>query len=92
MYSVDGHQWYWGHGSGDSRMVASSGLMVGDVRLSLVDQPLFLVKGACGLLSVSSVDVIHCYSVPALGVKVDAIPGRVSWVTMSPLAVGYYSG
>jgi len=70
-------------------MVTSSGLgVVGLPRLVLVDQPVFVSQGSSVCLGVSSVDVIHCYSVPALGVKVDAIPGRVSWVCVSPLVSG----
>lgn len=76
----------------DSRMCKSSGLVLGSPRLSLVDQPLFVSAGSVVGLGVGSVDVIHCYSVPGLGVKVDAIPGRVSWVTMAPLVPGYFSG
>ena len=41
---------------------------------------------------VSSVDVIHCYSVPGLGVKVDAILGRSSLVNVTGLVQGYYTG
>jgi heme/copper-type cytochrome/quinol oxidase subunit 2 len=53
-----------------------------------VDQPLFVSAGSTVCLGVSSADVIHCYSVPGLGIKVDAIPGRVSWVSMAPLLPG----
>jgi heme/copper-type cytochrome/quinol oxidase subunit 2 len=69
-------------------MCKSAGLSLGSLRLSLVDQPLFVSAGSVVCLGVSSADVIHCYSVPGLGVKVDAIPGRVSWVSMSPLLPG----
>ena len=72
----------------DSRLCKSAGLPCGSIRLSLVDQPLFVPAGSVVCLGVSSADVIHCYSVPGLGVKVDAIPGRVSWVSMSPLVPG----
>ena len=76
----------------DSRMCKSAALPLGTVRLALVDQPLFVSAGSTVCLGVSSADVIHCYSVPGLGVKVDANPGRVSWVAMAPLLPGYFSG
>ena len=83
IVQVVGHQWYWELGGRESRMVRSAGLTVlGGVRLSLVDQPLFVCAGSTVCLGVSSADVIHCYSVPGLGVKVDAIPGRVSWLCL----------
>lgn len=90
--SVVGHQWYWELDGTDSRLCGSASLPYGCVRLTLVDQPLFVAAGSSVAISVSSVDVIHCYSVPALGIKVDAIPGRVSLVTVSPLIPGYFSG
>ena len=76
----------------DSRLVGSSGLSLGSMRLTEVDQPLFLPCGVNCLLEVTSVDVIHCYSVPGLGVKVDAIPGRASLVPVTGLVSGYYTG
>ena len=69
-------------------MCKSGDLSLGCVRLALVDQPLFVGQGSSVGLCVSSVDVIHCYSVPGLGVKVDAIPGRVSWVGLTALQCG----
>jgi len=91
--SVVGHQWYWELDGLDSRMVGSAALgSLGVPRLALVDQPLFVSCGTSVCLGVSSADVIHCYSVPGLGVKVDAIPGRVSWVCLAPLLPGYFSG
>jgi heme/copper-type cytochrome/quinol oxidase subunit 2 len=82
IVQVVGHQWYWEVGGRESRMVRSSLLTVGAVRLSLVDQPLFVCAGSTVCLGVTSADVIHCYSVPGLGLKVDAIPGRVSWLSL----------
>ena len=76
----------------DSRLVGSSGLTLGSVRLTGVDQPLFLPCGVNCLLEVSSVNVIHCYSVPGLGVKVDAILGRSSLANVTGLVQGYYTG
>jgi heme/copper-type cytochrome/quinol oxidase subunit 2 len=69
-------------------MVRSSSLREGNVRLSLVDQPLFVSSGESVCLCVASADVIHCYSVPGLGVKVDAIPGRVSCVGLRADSAG----
>ena len=41
---------------------------------------------------VSAVDVLHSWSVPTLGLKVDANPGYCSFVRFSPLLCGRYYG
>lgn len=43
-------------------------------------------------VKVSTRDVIHRWGVPALGVKADAIPGRVNVVGVNPLTSGFYFG
>ncbi len=40
----------------------------------------------------TSTDVIHSFWVPAFGEKVDAVPGMVTSVTVTPLKVGIYQG
>lgn len=53
-----------------------------------VDNRLFLPTLSNILFLVTSADVIHSWAVPALGLKVDALPGRLNYVsTLSP-----YSG
>lgn len=73
----------------ESRMARSAVLPLGSIRLTLVDQPLFMASGTSACLCVSSADVIHCYSVPGLGVKVDAIPGRVSMVGLQAPSLSF---
>lgn len=90
-----GNQWYWttadSYGSThDSRMLPSNTLLPGALRLGLTDQPLY-VQDSFSLL-VSSNDVLHCISIPTLGLKVDAIPGRVNMITVSGVCPGTYSG
>jgi cytochrome c oxidase subunit 2 len=43
-------------------------------------------------LLVSTLDVIHSFSLPSLGIKVDAIPGRINNVTLSSVTKGLYVG
>lgn len=90
--SVVGHQWYWrykllvGCYSGDmlewdSHLVARSeerGL--GFMDLLEVDYPLILPTGVLVRVLVTRDDVIHRWGAPGLGVKVDAIPGRLNRV------------
>lgn len=86
---VTGHQWYWSYAypdqgkvGFDSMAVDDSDLKPGQVRLLSVDNPVVLPVGVTVRIQVTSEDVIHSWSVPAFGVKTDAIPGRLNetWV------------
>ena len=43
-------------------------------------------------VSVTSTDVIHSWSVPQLGIKIDAVPGRISNVVICALLEGVFFG
>lgn len=43
-------------------------------------------------LLISSTDVIHSFAVPSLGLKVDALPGRINQLLVSPCRLGFYFG
>jgi len=62
----------------DSYMVAESDLVSGDYRLLEVDEPLVLPAHTHIRLLVTGDDVLHSFALPQLGVKVDAIPGRLN--------------
>nr|WLS55654.1 cytochrome c oxidase subunit 2 [Mactra quadrangularis] len=51
-----------------------------------------LWQGLMNEVKVSTSDVMHSWGVPALGVKADAIPGRVNVVGVNPLTSGFYFG
>lgn len=82
---IIGNQWYWIYNNIESR-ISNLG------RLILVDQPLFLSKNTNYNLIINSLDVIHSFSLPTLGIKVDAIPGRISNVNLNVLTSGLYVG
>nr|BAR90902.1 cytochrome c oxidase subunit II [Hydra vulgaris]BAR90906.1 cytochrome c oxidase subunit II [Hydra vulgaris] len=83
---IVGHQWYWSYEYSnfspniefDSYMIPTADLNQGDFRLLETDNDLVLPVNTKIKLIVSSADVIHCWTVPSLGVKVDAIPGRLN--------------
>nr|UPX89019.1 cytochrome c oxidase subunit 2 [Xyloredo sp. E88] len=52
----------------------------------------YIPVGKATEVSISTGDVIHSWGVPALGVKMDAIPGRTNHVCVEPLSVGFVSG
>lgn len=61
-------------------------------RLLGCDRELFLPVGVMRRLLVTSVDVIHCFAVPSLGLKVDALPGRINQLFVNPSRVGVFYG
>nr|QTT61214.1 cytochrome c oxidase subunit II [Tritia varicosa] len=80
-----GHQWYWSYEYSDysniefdSYMVPANELEPGDFRLLEVDHRVVLPTQTDLRVLVTSADVIHSWTVPSLGVKVDAIPGRLN--------------
>ena len=64
----------------DSFMVAESDLESGDLRQLAVDNYLVLPTNTSIRLLTTSNDVIHNFAIPSLGLKVDAIPGRLNAV------------
>jgi len=62
----------------DSYMVNEADLVEGGLRLLEVDNRLLLPVRTHIRLLVTSADVIHSWAVPSLGIKVDAIPGRLN--------------
>lgn len=57
-----------------------------------VDNRLSLPVYVSSLLLVGSADVLHSWTVPMLGVKVDAIPGRLNYLTLTPSQPGVFYG
>nr|WDV10351.1 cytochrome c oxidase subunit II [Rhabdopleura sp. NHMO H2137] len=95
-FNVMGRMWYWQYFypewdkesfSYDSYMIKGSARPGSDV-----DYPLFVPLGFRSKFSVSSGDVIHSFSVPGLGVKIDAVPGRMNGFDILPSFVGKYFG
>jgi len=62
------------------------------LRLLNVDSPLWLPVKTHIRLMITSADVIHSWAVPALGVKVDAVPGRINQTFLYINEPGRYFG
>ncbi len=82
-----GHQWYWSYEYSDyqaetlefdSYMVPTSDLNKGDFRLLEVDNRLVVPINTHVRVLVTAADVLHSFAVPALAVKMDAVPGRLN--------------
>ncbi|GBF89637.1 cytochrome c oxidase subunit II [Raphidocelis subcapitata] len=63
----------------------------GQLRLLDVDERLVLPTNSLIRLLVTSTDVIHSWAVPSLGIKIDAVPGRLNqvWLTIQRPGVFY---
>nr|UTN43087.1 cytochrome c oxidase subunit 2 [Osculotes curta] len=95
---IVGHQWYWTYEYGDimmsydSYLVPTNDLKVGDFRLLEVDKSIFLPLDSETRLLVTSSDVIHSWTIPSMGVKMDAIPGRLNQFFILPYRSGKMYG
>lgn len=87
---VVGRQWYWtydiGGGPFDS-YIDTSGYRLLDVDLAPV-----IKTGVKTQALIRRGDVLHRWSVPALGVKVDAVPGRINRTIVDRTLVGKVYG
>ena len=81
--TATGSQWYWtyeypDHGiTFDSIMVPEADLKEGQPRLLTVDREVVVPVNKNVIVGLKSNDVIHDWAVPAFGVKLDAVPGRL---------------
>nr|AIG23347.1 cytochrome c oxidase subunit II [Murexia rothschildi] len=94
-----GHQWYWSYEytdyedlSFDSYMIPTQDLNPGQLRLLEVDNRMVLPMELPIRMLISSEDVLHAWAVPSLGLKADAIPGRLNQVTLTTTRPGVYYG
>ena len=96
---VTASQWHWNYsypkGDGgfsfDSLIKEDKDLRPGDIRLLSVDNAAYVPVGKIVELDVVSQDVIHSFSIPSFGVKIDAVPGRLnkSWFKAEQEGVFY---
>nr|YP_009184325.1 cytochrome c oxidase subunit II [Chaetophractus villosus]ALO62348.1 cytochrome c oxidase subunit II [Chaetophractus villosus]ANF03828.1 cytochrome c oxidase subunit II [Chaetophractus villosus] len=94
-----GHQWYWSYEytdyedlNFDSYMIPTSDLKPGELRLLEVDNRVVLPMEMSIRMLISSEDVLHSWAVPSLGLKTDAIPGRLNQATLMATRPGLYYG
>nr|YP_009472910.1 cytochrome c oxidase subunit II [Nabicula flavomarginata]AST10127.1 cytochrome c oxidase subunit II [Nabicula flavomarginata] len=80
-----GHQWYWSYEYSDfnkiefdSYMKPMSSLEMSEFRLLDVDNRIVLPINSQIRILATATDVIHSWTIPCLGVKIDATPGRLN--------------
>jgi cytochrome c oxidase subunit 2 len=62
----------------DSYMLPETDLKLGQIRLLETDHPIILPTNVHIKILITAADVLHSWAVPSLGIKVDAVPGRLS--------------
>lgn len=101
---VAGHQWYWSveysdfineDGESiefDSYMVPETDLEDGQLRLLEVDNRIVVPVDTHIRFIVTGADVIHDFAVPSLGLKLDAVPGRLNQTSVLIEREGVFYG
>jgi cytochrome c oxidase subunit 2 len=89
-----GKQWYWSYAYPDNGKFEFDSLMVADKqpRLLGVDNEMVVPVNKVIRVQTTGADVIHSFAVPAFGIKVDAIPGRLNETWFKATKVGMYYG
>nr|ALJ10716.1 cytochrome c oxidase subunit II [Dendrotriton bromeliacius] len=94
-----GHQWYWSYEftnyenlTFDSYMVPTQDLIPGQFRLLEVDNRMIVPMETPVRMLISAEDVLHSWTVPSMGIKTDAIPGRLNQTTFVSSRPGIFYG
>nr|YP_313736.1 cytochrome c oxidase subunit II [Xenopeltis unicolor]BAE20043.1 cytochrome oxidase subunit 2 [Xenopeltis unicolor] len=94
-----GHQWYWNYEytdgtnvSFDSYMIQTQDLPNGAPRLLEVDHRMVMPANLQTRVVVTAEDVLHSWAIPSLGIKVDAVPGRLNQLPLATSRTGVFYG
>ncbi|MFO7477717.1 MAG: cytochrome c oxidase subunit II [Methyloceanibacter sp.] len=96
--TATGSQWYWTYEypdhdiSFDSIMVPEADLKEGQPRLLTVDREVVVPVNKNVIVGVKANDVIHDWALPAFGVKLDAVPGRLQMTWFRAEREGWFYG
>ena len=94
-----GKQWFWTYTYPDSGPIEFDSLMLQDKdrkadqpRLLAVDNAMVVPVNKVVRMQVIGADVIHAFTVPSFGIKIDAIPGRLNETWFKAEKEGIYYG
>nr|YP_010318865.1 cytochrome c oxidase subunit II [Pipa myersi]UMB51108.1 cytochrome c oxidase subunit II [Pipa myersi] len=94
-----GHQWYWSYEytnyedlAFDSYMIPTNDLSSGQFRLLEVDNRMVVPMESPVRMLITAEDVLHSWAMPALGIKTDAIPGRLNQTSFIIARPGIFYG
>src|ERR1700748_247565 len=89
-----GKQWYWSYAYPDNGKFEFDSLLAQDKqpRLLGVDNEMVVPVNKVIRVQTTGADVIHSFAVPAFGIKIDAIPGRLNETWFKAEKTGMYYG
>ena len=89
-----GKQWYWSYAYPDNGKFEFDLLLAEDKkpRLLGVDNELVVPVNKVVVVQVTGADVIHSFAVPAFGIKIDAVPGRLNETWFKATKTGMFYG
>jgi len=89
-----GKQWYWSYAYPDNGKFEFDSLMSQDKqpRLLGVDNEMVVPVNKVIRVQTTGADVIHAFAVPAFGIKIDAIPGRLNETWFKATKTGMFYG
>lgn len=93
---IIGHQWYWSYFYKDLQEFFFDSYMVprevSKIRLLEVDNRFVVPTSMPIRFLVSSSDVLHSWTIPSFGIKIDAVPGRINQFCFSSKRSGVFFG
>ena len=93
-----GYQWYWGYEYPDHGDFAFDSYMLDDAnrgdqpRLLATDTAMVVPVDATIRVVVTAADVLHSWAMPAFGLKMDAVPGRLNEIWFKAEKTGTFYG
>jgi cytochrome c oxidase subunit 2 len=89
-----GKQWYWSYAYPDNGKFEFDSLMAAEKppRLLGVDNEMVVPVNKVIRVQTTGADVIHSFAVPAFGIKIDAIPGRLNETWFQATKTGMFYG
>jgi cytochrome c oxidase subunit 2 len=89
-----GKQWYWSYSYPDNGKFEFDSLLVQDKkpRLLGVDNEMVVPVNKVVRIQTTGADVIHAFAVPAFGIKIDSVPGRLNETWFKATKTGMFYG
>jgi cytochrome c oxidase subunit II len=91
---VTGKQWYWSYAYPDNGKFEFDSLLAQDKqpRLLGVDNEMVVPVNKVVRIQTTGADVIHSFAVPAFGIKIDSVPGRLNETWFKATKTGMFYG
>nr|YP_010131897.1 cytochrome c oxidase subunit II [Euaspis polynesia]QQD78158.1 cytochrome c oxidase subunit 2 [Euaspis polynesia] len=92
-----GHQWYWSYEYPEFNNIEFDSYMINELNLNSfrlldVDNRMIIPFKIPIRLLTTSTDVIHSWTIPTMGIKMDATPGRINQMNLYAIRPGLFFG